>query len=70
MAGSFGVPVIALDGQILWWVLLPITVVMFLLGILRHYASLLIADKASATRKVTKNSRVLICLLCSQLTET
>ncbi|RYP54836.1 hypothetical protein DL768_000400 [Monosporascus sp. mg162] len=41
------------DPQLFYWILLPITVVMVLTGILRHYASVLMA---SPPKKVDKNT--------------
>lgn len=45
---------IELDPRILVWVFLPISAVMFMIGLLRHYASLLILSPPTVTLAQTQ----------------
>lgn len=49
-----------LDPQIRWWVFLPIVVITFLVGIVRHYVSLLIVTQKKSELTQVQDNQVLI----------
>jgi hypothetical protein len=51
--------VLLLDSQILWWVFLPIAVVMLLIALGRHYATLLIQVTPQSTRDQIQKTQLL-----------